>query len=1340
MITLAEAALLAGVHRNTVRAWCDSGRLPSVRVSRRGDRRLHRRDLDQFLEGRNGSRREPGSQTTAASAPPPTTSREPKPSTDVSTHQSELPALLDEVLELHASLGGMTARLKAIQDLAVRLNRIQDVRGIAEAIVAEVHNLIEYDSIRVYQVDHVAGMCEPLAFRGQFLGTDAPDPSLLRLPIGRGLTGWVAEHGETLVVADAAADPRGVTVRTIDGPESMLLVPMSYEDTVRGVIVLSKGGRGQFDEIDRTTISIFAGHAAQAIVNAENAGRLQLQQAELEHQLASQRRLLDVNERLLSTLDPAGVLEMIADSLKVVLSYNSLTIYRVDRERSVRSAVLARDEYAEAILSHEAPLNVGLTGWAIEHREAAVVEDADNDPRCVHIPGTPHEWETLIVVPLIVDGDVIGTLNVSRLGEGERPFNENEFELTKLFAGQASLALRNAEAHRAVETRADRDSLTGLRNHGAFQRDLDEVIKQDLVGGRTARFALLMMDLDFFKQFNDRFGHPAGDALLRAVGNAISSATRGDDRPYRYGGDEFAVILPGASRTAAHDVADRIRRIVNGLSASEDEPRVTISIGSACYPDDARAKDDLVAAADTALYLSKPSHADDQGGDRSRDAYLAALNETALTLMDHLEPSELLHTIIARAAALMGTTHGFIYLTEADGSALVIRLGIGLFEKRVGTRAKRGEGLAGHVWQSGRPVVDTDSTEAHEVGCLVGVPLMSAGAVAGVIGLASGDQTRIFGQAETAVLSRFAQLASIALDNARLLQAAQTEVGERSRAESALRESEERFRRLADAAAEPLAIHREGTILEVNKAFGHLFGKDPATLVGRSLIELAAPEAREHLLEHSRTNPDEPIETLALGPNGMPFPVEILARTIPYGDGEPARVISVRDLRERRELEERLAHQSLYDGLSGLPNRTLLLDRIGHALSSVRPNEPAGLALILLDLDRFKVVNESLGRSAGDELLVDVGRRLERCVRPGDTVARFGGDEFAVLLDEVHDVEEARAVARRIEAEMRSPFDIGSRPTLITASMGIVIGRAGESNPDELLRDAEIALYRAKGDATARHAVFEPAMSTQTLQRLEMESDLRWAVERDELRLHYQPLVDLRSGRIVAVEALLRWQHPVHGLVPPLAFIPLAEETGLIVPIGQWVLETACRQARAWQLAHPHKDPVRISVNLSARQFAQPDLVGEVALTLAETGLPPGTLELEITESVLMDDAAVGALRNLRELGVHLALDDFGTGFSSLSYLKHLPLDTIKVDRAFVSGLGEDAADGPIVQAVVGLAHGLGIRVTAEGIETVEQLGWLRRLSCDRGQGFYFARPRPAEEIGELLESILSLD
>ena len=386
---------------------------------------------------------------------------------------------------LYASVHGFAARLDAIQDLAARLNRLHDPVEIGHVIVAEVRGLFASDTARVYRVDHASGMCEPIAFGGTFLGVSDPSADVLRVPIGTGLTGWVAAHNAAVRVADARTDPRRLVVGPDEEPESMLVAPMSFEDVVRGVVVVSKKGSDQYVENDLVTLRIFAGFAAQALVNAENIGRLQEQQGELEHRLASQRALLDVNETLLSAGDPTAILERIADGLRTVVRYDNLTIYRIDRERGVRTAVLARDRYAEVILAEEIPTGSGLTGWATEHGEPLLANDAHLDPRAVNIPGTPVEPESLIVVPIRLGGEVIGTLNVGRMGLREAHFTIDEFELVKLFAGQASIALQTAEALQAAALRAERDALTGLRNHGAFQAYLAELLTGGPEGTRA---------------------------------------------------------------------------------------------------------------------------------------------------------------------------------------------------------------------------------------------------------------------------------------------------------------------------------------------------------------------------------------------------------------------------------------------------------------------------------------------------------------------------------------------------------------------------------------------------------------------------------------------------------------------------------------------------------------------------------------------------------------------------------------------------------------------------------------------------------------------------------------
>ena len=566
-------------------------------------------------------------------------------------------------------------------------------------------------------------------------------------------------------------------------------------------------------------------------------------------------------------------------------------------------------------------------------------------------------------------------------------------------------------------------------------------------------------------------------------------------------------------------------------------------------------------------------------------------------------------------------------------------------------------------------------------------------------------------------------------------------MAERKKAEGILRESEERFRAAFDQAAVGMAhMSLEGRYLRVNQKLCDIVGYDREELLQKTLHDITHPDDLGANLERVRRILSGEIETYSLEEryyrkDGSLVWINLTVSLVRGPEGEPKYLIAViEDISERKVLEEQLEHRALYDSLTGLSNRTLFMNRLRQALDRTNRREDS-VAVLFLDLDGFKHVNDSLGHEAGDRLLVSVAGRLARCMRLGDTLARFGGDEFVVLLEDIARTDETIQIAERIAEELQVPFEISGEEVSVTASLGIARSFAGHDGPENLLRDADVAMYMAKAKGKARHELFGPSMKHRALERLRLGNELRWALKRGEFVVHYQPQVRVENGELVGVEALVRWEHPERGLVYPIEFVPFAEEAGLIAPIGKRVFEEACRQASRWKNRYPSDPPLGMCVNLSARQFNQPELAREVAEVLRETGLEPGGLTLEITESVLMDDArsSTDTLHELKALGVRIGIDDFGTGYSSLSYLKRFPVDYLKVDRSFVAGLGRDLEDTGIVSAVIDLSHTLGLEAVAEGVETEEQLAKLQEMGCTFAQGFLFSKPLPSKAVDTLL-------
>jgi diguanylate cyclase (GGDEF)-like protein/PAS domain S-box-containing protein len=555
-------------------------------------------------------------------------------------------------------------------------------------------------------------------------------------------------------------------------------------------------------------------------------------------------------------------------------------------------------------------------------------------------------------------------------------------------------------------------------------------------------------------------------------------------------------------------------------------------------------------------------------------------------------------------------------------------------------------------------------------------------------------------------------------------------IAEQERISKALRESEEHFRNAFDYAAIGMAlVSPAGQWLQVNHSLSGIVGFSEQELLATTFQSLTHPDDLETDLLHINQLLKGEIPTYHLEKryfHKLGHPVWVLS-SVSLIKGETPNslrfIFQIQDITDRKRAEARLLHDAFHDALTGLPNRALFIDHLRLAVERSKRKEKYVFAVLFLDLDRFKVINDSLGHMVGDQLLVGMARRLEGGLRPGDTVARLGGDEFTVLLEDINDTEEIIQVADRLQKELTLPFHISGHEVFTTVSIGIAPSTLGYDQPETLLRDADTAMYRAKVAGKARHEIFDKAMHDSAMDLLQLETDLRRAVDREEFVVHYQPIVEIESGTLYGFEALVRWQHPERGLILPDKFISVAEETGLISVIGERVLRESCRQMSKWQKEFVNAASLSISVNLSSKQFTQPNLIEQINKALQETQLNPESLKLEITESVVMEnvDTATGMLKRIRELGVKLSIDDFGTGYSSLSCLPRFPIDTLKIDRSFVGQMSDNAENAEIVRTIVMLARTLGMDVVAEGVETNEQLELLKALDCELGQGFLFS-------------------
>jgi len=741
-------------------------------------------------------------------------------------------------------------------------------------------------------------------------------------------------------------------------------------------------------------------------------------------------------------------------------------------------------------------------------------------------------------------------------------------------------------------------------------------------------------------------------------------------------------------------------------------------------------------------------------------AQQAVLSRVGQSVTSSLNLDEVLRRIVEASVLLTHAEEGFLALLDEASGQLYLRAAKNIDQEKSKTiRLPVADSVVGQVYSTGKPVRFGEAPQGRKqikisTGYLVNsalhVPILSKGKALGVLSVVNHISENVFKEKDEALLLSLADYAAVALDNAHLYQQAQAELDVRRRVELALRDSEERYALAARGANDGIWDWN----VKSNQVY---FSQRWKTMLGYEENEIST-SIEEWLRRVHPEDLDRLKVAIHAHLDGTTAHLESEHRML-HRDGSYrwmlSRGLAVRepngaayrvagsqtDITDRKYAEEKLLHDAFYDLLTNLPNRALFMDHLGLAIERAKRRKDYVFAVLFLDLDRFKDVNDSLGHNVGDELLNLVARKLESRMRSTDTVARFGGDEFVILLDDIQSEDNASQVANWILSELAVPFKFHNREVYISTSIGIVLSTIGYNRADEVLRDADIAMYNAKTKGKARFEIFQPQMREYILNRTELENDLRRAVDNDELRVFYQFIVSLDTRQVIGLEALVRWQHPRRGLIPPSEFIPLAEETELIIPIDRWVLRQACMQLQAWKAAIPEAQPLTISVNVSSKHIPRPGLIEHIQAVLEDTHLDPSFLKLEITESAILEknDVTNAVLDRLRDLGIQIQIDDFGTGYSALSYLSNFPINALKIDHSFVLSMGEGNSHTKIVQAIVMLSHQLGVRVIAEGIETEALLTRLKDLGCEYGQGFYFSRPMNTQAITSLLEEKLKI-
>ncbi len=1103
------------------------------------------------------------------------------------------------------------------------------------------------------------------------IGIESDSSIRTTMRLGEGVAGLAASSGQPVILQNTEGSEHG-------GEERILRAIRCHgaRSMIHVPIMLDGHVAGAMEMLYERAHAVPDG-AVELLSPIAAQAAVAIRNAQLFEDTRSYTSRLRVIQAIASRLnrinDLRSIGEVIAQELRSVIDYHACRVYVVEGNRLLPIALHGSlGEYANERLE-EFVLDVGqgATGWVAQHGEPLNLDDAERDPRSEHIPGTEYIDESMLVAPMKYEEQVIGVITLSKLGLGQ--FTEPDFTLMTTLADQAATAVQNANLFKRIQAEAE-----ALRR-SEQRRQLVSLATNDVIWD----WNLLTDELEWGGAVQAVFGYTRDDP---------SDISWWDER-----------IHP----------EDRVR-VISGTQA-------VIRDGGNVWSDEYRFRrgDGTYGTVIDRGYVVR----DEEGRAVRMIGSMMDITERK-QVYDQLVESE------RRFATLLSNTPALVYtcLHEPGWPLLFVS---GYAEELTGYSPE--ELVVGGTVSYGGLILEEDRQRVWE-DVQEAVARQERYRLQYRIKRKDG-RVRIveeYGQEGRDASGRVA-LEGIILD-----------ITEREEAQARLAEAETRYRTLVErmpAVTFILADDDVWSALYMSPQVETMLGYAPDEWVADRMFRLNVlhPDDRQSVLianrEAARTGNPFKMEYRVIAADGRVVWVRDESVLVRGEDGHALYWQGVYlDITARKELEKQLEHQAFHDTLTGLPNRALFVDRLEHALARSERGT-GGIAVLFLDLDRFKYVNDSLGHEVGDQLLVVVGKFLQGCVRPGDTVARLGGDEFTILLEDVERPDDAVCIAERITEGLRTPFTLKQHELYITTSIGIVFSSPERNRTSDLLRSADMAMYRAKSRGRARYEVFDISMTSLAVQQLETDNDLRRAIERDEFRILYQPYVELGTGRIVAMEALVRWEHPQRGVLLPQDFIPLAEETGLVAPIGRWVLEEACRQGRLWQRTRPDDPSARVSVNLSAKQFGQAGIVRDVADALQRTDLAADNLYLEITESTAMGDAAgtSATLRELKSLGVHLVIDDFGTGYSSLSYLKRFPVDALKIDKSFVDGLGEDEEDTAIVRAVITLAKALGIEVVAEGVETAQQVAHLWAMGCTMGQGSYFSEPLPGDAATALI-------